>query len=112
QVNYASPSRNDFIFVRADRKMVKVNFCDILYIESLADYLKIFSTAGVIITRESISNLDAKLSPQSFIRVHRSFIVSIANINYYTNENVEVKDKTIPISRGYKTSVLKRLEDI
>lgn len=103
---------NDFIFVRADRKMVKINFSDIIYMESLSDYLKIHTTASTIITRETINNIEAKLPYQNFIRVHRSFIISIAQIDSYTNENVELKGNTIPISRGYKTVVLERLEGI
>lgn len=101
---------NDFMFVRADRKMVKINFADIVYIESLSDYLKIHTTESVLVTRETISNIEAKLPPQDFIRVHRSFIASLAHIISYTNEYVEVIKKTIPISRSYKTFVLERLE--
>lgn len=101
---------NDFMFVRVDRKMVKINFADIVYIESLSDYLKIHTTASVLITRETISNIEAKLPSQDFIRVHRSFIASLAHVLSYTNEYVEVLNKTIPISRSYKTLVLERLE--
>lgn len=92
--------------------MVKINFSEIIYMVSLSDYLKIFTTSGTVITRETISNIEAKLPYQSFLRIHRSFIVSMAHINSYTNEYVELKDKTIPISRGYKSVVLERLESL
>lgn len=102
----------DFMFVRADRKMVKINFDDILYIESLSDYVKIFTSKNMIITRETISNLEAKLSAKKFIRIHRSFIISIKNINSYTNEFIEINQKALPISRSYKESVLQKLAEV
>jgi len=104
--------KSDFIFVRSDRKMIKINFSDINYIESLGDYLKIHLPGKTIITRETISNMEAKLPKKEFIRIHRSFILSIAKIESFTNEFVEVNKKAIPISRSYKKNVLQRLENM
>jgi len=103
---------NDFIFVRADRKMVKINFSEIKYIESLSDYLKIHLSNNTIITRENITNIESKLAKNNFIRIHRSFIVSIDKINSYTNEFVEINNTTIPISRSYKKDFLERIGDM
>ena len=105
-------SNNDFIFVRSDRKMIKVNFCDIQYIESLSDYVKIHLQENMIVTRETISNIEAKLPQKDFIRIHRSYIVSIATIESFTNEFIEIKKKALPISRSYKKEVLNRLENV
>ena len=105
-------NNNDFIFVRADRKMIKINFDAILYIESLGDYLKIFTKESSIITRETMGNLEAKLPVQKFIRTHRSFIISLSKISSYTNEFIEVKNKAIPMSRSYKESVLQKLAEV
>ena len=99
----------DYIFVRADRKMVKVVFSEIDYIESLSDYLKIFVTGRTIITRETITNIEAKLPKNDFIRVHRSFIVSLEKIKSFTNETIDLEGKEIPISRSYRVQVLERL---
>ena len=104
--------KNDFIFVRSDRKMIKINFSEIIFIESLTDYVKIHLEAKMIVTRETISNIEAKLSQKDFIRIHRSYIVSIANINSFTNEFIEVGKKALPISRSYKKDVLFRLENV
>ncbi|MET2986358.1 LytR/AlgR family response regulator transcription factor [Aureibaculum conchae] len=106
------PEKSDFIFVRADRKMVKINFSEILYIESLSDYIQIHFKDKTVTTRETISNIEAKLPQQQFLRVHRSFIVSIAKIELFTNEFVEINNKAIPISRTYKNDVLKQLENL
>ncbi len=93
-------------FVRAERKMVKVNFDEILFIESLSDYIKIHLVDKSVVTRETISNIEAKLPQKDFIRVHRSFIVSLANVTSFTSELVDIGKKQIPISRSYRTAVL------
>ena len=107
-----SVEKSDFIFVRSDRKMIKINFSDINYIESLGDYLKIHLQNKTIVTRETMSNMEAKLPKKDFIRIHRSFILSISKIESFTNEFVEVNKKAIPISRSYKKEVLQRLENM
>ncbi|CAM1351609.1 LytR/AlgR family response regulator transcription factor [Tenacibaculum insulae] len=103
---------NDFMFVRADRKMIKINLNNILYIESLGDYLKIFTDDATIVTRETMSNLLSKLPINQFLRIHRSYIISIQKISSYTNEFIEVNKKAIPISRSYKESVLQKLAQV
>lgn len=107
-----TPVKNDFIFVRADRKMIKINFSEINFIESFSDYIKIHLDDKIIVTRETISNIEAKLPQKDFIRIHRSYIVSIAKIDSFTNEFIEVKKKAHPISRSYKKEVLARLENV
>lgn len=102
--------KNDSIFVRADRKMIKVTFSEIIYIESLSDYVKIFLNERTIVTRETISNIEAKLPKSDFIRVHRSFIVSFKGIQSFTNEFVELNGKEIPVSRSYRAQVLELLK--
>jgi two-component system LytT family response regulator len=97
------------IFVRSDRKMVKVRFSEIRYVESLSDYVKIFTNQETIVTRETISNIESKLPSKEFLRTHRSYIVSMNKINSFTNEFVELDKKAIPISRSYKENVLEKL---
>jgi len=106
----ASSDRNDFIFIRSDRKMIKIKFNTLLYVESLSDYIKIFTDNTVLITRETMTNIEAKLPQVAFIRIHRSYLVSINKIKSYTNEYIEIGNKALPLSRTYKTLVLKRLE--
>ena len=105
-------SSKDYMFVRADRKMVKINFCDILYIESLGDYVKVFTQDNMTITRETISSFDEKLPKEQFLRVHRSFIIALNKIDSYTNEYIEIQKKAISISRSYKDTVLQKLAQV
>lgn len=102
--------RNDSVFVRSDRKMVKVNFKEILYIESLGDYIKIHLVDHkTLITRETLSNIEARLPQNDFIRTHRSFIVSIQKIDSFTSETLGLGKHEIPISRSFRDQVVKRL---
>jgi len=104
--------KSDFIFVRADRKMIKINFSEINYIESLSDYIKIHLVNKTIVTRETITNIEAKLPQKEFLRIHRSYIISISKIDSFTNEFIEISKKALPISRSYKKEVLFKLENI
>ena len=101
---------NDFIFVRSNRRMQKVDFNAILYIESFSDYIKIHLSDETIVTRETISAIDAKLPKLQFLRIHRSYIVRLSRIQSFTNEEVTVNRKALPISRSYRKEVLKLLE--
>jgi len=103
--------RNESFFVRSDRKMVKISFEDILYMESLADYIKIYLTDKSVVTRETISSIEAKLPTKDFLRIHRSYIIAKSAIDSFTAEYIEIGKKQLPISRGYKEQVLKKMED-
>ena len=100
----------DFMFVRSDRRMLKIDFNAIMYVESYSDYIKIHLENETIVTRETIRAIEAKLPSKTFLRIHRSFIISLKHITSFTNEHVTIKDKALPISRSYKKDVLKLLE--
>jgi DNA-binding LytR/AlgR family response regulator len=102
---------SESFFVRSDRKMIKIPFDEILFVESLADYIKIHLSDKTVVTRETISSIEAKLPQKDFIRIHRSFIISLSGIDSFTNELVEIRKKQIPISRSYKKAVLERLSE-
>ncbi len=107
-IQSATPS--NFMFVRAERRMLKIDFSEIIYIESFSDYLKIHLASNVIVTRETISAIEAKLPQQFFMRIHRSYIIAIQHISAYTNDSITITNKALPISRSYKKGVISRLE--
>ncbi|RYZ26556.1 MAG: LytTR family transcriptional regulator, partial [Chitinophagaceae bacterium] len=98
-----------YIYLRADRKMLKVMLQDILYVESMKDYIKVYTKNGTIVTKQSISSMEAMLPETSFIRTHRSFIASVDKIKSFTPELIEIEKAEIPIGKLYRTSVLKAL---
>ena len=98
-----------FIHLRADRKVLKVALDDILYIESLKDYCKIITTSRQIITRQAISSIETSLPADGFIRIHRSYIVSLDKVESYTNEAVGIARQELPIGRMYRHDVERSL---
>ena len=101
---------SDFIFVRSDRRMIKIDFSTIIYIESYSDYIKIHTKTTTIVTRETISSIEAKLPKGQFIRIHRSYIIAISQIQSFTNEHITINNIALSISRSYKKEVLQVLE--
>jgi DNA-binding LytR/AlgR family response regulator len=102
--------KNDsFVYFRADRKMIKVMLRDILYIESMKDYIKVITATETIITKQSISSVEAMLPEREFIRIHRSYIVSLAHIKSFTSEIIEIEKAELPIGKLYRNEVLKTL---
>jgi two-component system, LytTR family, response regulator len=98
-----------YIYLRADRKMIKVLLQDILYIESMKDYVKVFTSKGTVITKQSITSMEAMLPERSFVRTHRSFIASVDKIKSFTTELIEIEKTEIPIGKLYRSQVLKTL---
>jgi DNA-binding LytR/AlgR family response regulator len=103
-------NQESFVYFRADRKMVKIMLADILYIESMKDYIKVFTPNNVIITKQSISSVEAMLPEKQFIRTHRSFIVSLSKIKSFTHELIEIDKTQIPIGKLFRNNVLKMLQ--
>jgi len=102
-------SAQPFLYFRSDRKMVKVLFNDILYIEGLRDYIRIFTTTKTIVTKHLLTSLEEMLPADGFLRIHRSYIVSLNKIDSYNAETIEIAKKELPIGRLYKHDVTKIL---
>lgn len=105
-VNLSKPATS-FIYLRVDRKMKKVLLDDIVYIESDKDYVKVFVEKGFIITRQTIASVEAMLSESQFVRIHRSFIISLNKLKSFTPETVEIGTKELPIGKLYRNNFLK-----
>jgi two-component system, LytTR family, response regulator len=101
---------DSFIHFRADRKVVKIALDDILYIESLKDYIKVITKNKTIITKQSISSLEDNLPKDAFVRIHRSYIVSLNKIESYTSDLIWIAKQELPISRMYRHEVEKVLK--
>lgn len=97
------------IFLKVDKKMVKVALHDILYIEGLSNYVKVITTTRCLITYQKLSYLEQKLPHEQFFRIHRSFIIATDKIEAYTSNTIEICGKELPISRNYRNEVLKKL---
>jgi len=105
---------DDFFFVKADKKLMKIHFNEILYIEGLKDYVIIKKEAGRVIALQTMKSLEAKLPSNIFMRVHRSYIVNIAKIKAVVGNSLELiengKTKDIPIGKNYKDDLIAIIE--
>ncbi len=106
----AASSKEVFLYLKVDRKMVKVNVKDILWIESLRDYIKVVLADKVLITKQKISMLEELLPEDEFVRIHRSFIVSALKIQSYHTHKVEIAGREIPIGRNFKAECQRRFQ--
>jgi len=95
----------EYLYVNENKKYVKVVFEEVLYIESLKDYIRIHTQEKPIVTKEKISEFYSKL-PKQFLRIHRSFIVNLPKVTAFTTLNIEVKEKLLPIGSSYQKEVL------
>ena len=102
-------SNSLFLYFLADRKMVKIFFHEILFIESLKDYIKIVTTNKTIVTKYVLYTLEKMLPPGEFLRIHRSYIVAINKIDSYNADSIQIAKHEIPIGKIYKIDVIRRL---
>ncbi len=100
----------DYIFVKADKKLVKINYKDILYIEGLKDYVIIRMNTSRVITLQTMKSLEEKLPQHMFKRIHRSYIINLEKINAIIGNMVEVIEKNqpkhLPIGKNYRDELL------
>ncbi|MBK9269972.1 MAG: response regulator transcription factor [Saprospiraceae bacterium] len=96
----------EFIFVKADKRLVKVNFDEILFVEGLKDYVIIRTEQNKIITLQTMKSLEEKLPTQTFLRIHRSYIINLDRIHALATGSVEILEKgqikNIPVGANYK----------
>ena len=100
----------EYLFIRADRKVQKVVLKDVLYLESLKDYVRIFTATKTILARMTLAELENCLPECQFVRIHRSYIISLARVDAFTSTTVEIGRRELPIGRMYKNSVLEALK--
>ncbi len=106
---YHPETPNSFLYFRADRKMVKIFFRDILFIEALKDYIRIVTDTKMIVTKYVLSTLEEMLPASEFLRIHKSYIVSVNNIESYNADSIQIANHELPIGRLYKFEVSRML---
>lgn len=103
------PASDPFIYLKSDKKMVKVFLKDILFIESLRDYVRVRTMDKDIITYQRITYLEEKLPEEHFLRIHRSYIIAVGKIRAFTAASIEIGTDELPIGRQYREQVMRIL---
>ncbi len=108
--NHVMRSEDDFIFIKSDSKMIKIDLANILFIEGLKDYLSIQTNTEKLITLQNLKTFEQHLNPQQFMRVHKSYIVSLNKIDTIERNRIFIGAHVIPVGDTYRDAFLKRIE--
>jgi two-component system, LytTR family, response regulator len=100
-------SEKEYFFVKSNYKMVKVNYDDMLYIEGLSEYIVIHTRTAKIITLQSFKNIEQTLPESGFVRIHKSYLVSLSKIDSIEGQYVKIANKELPIGNKYKDNFFK-----
>lgn len=110
ELNGAIQQKEDaYLYVKEGKKVVKLLLRDILFVEGLSEYVKFHTPLKRVVSKMSLTSLVDQLPGDQFLRIHKSFIVSIRHISSFTANTIEMADKVLPIGRSYKNAVLKSL---
>jgi two-component system LytT family response regulator len=101
----------DFIFVKTEHKIQKIELDDILYIEGLKDYISIYTKAERVITLQNMKRMEETLPSSQFIRVHKSYIISLDKIESIERSRISICGKVIPIGDTYRDEFFKRIDN-
>jgi len=99
----------DHLFIKVDTKLIKLQNTDILFVESMGDYVKFVTASKKYVTLNTIKNLEEKLDKATFLKVHRSYLVNLTKIDDLDGNILLIQGNQVPISKGHRDEVLKRL---
>jgi DNA-binding LytR/AlgR family response regulator len=102
-------THKEFIVLRSDKKLYRINIPDIKYLESMGDYVKVHCHEKTLIVHETFRNLEKLLLPHDFIRIHKSFIIPLRIVQYLDGNEVMISGRKFPVGQVYKENLLKRL---
>ena len=100
------------IFLKVDKKLLKINLNDILFIESLKDYIKVITKIGDYVVHKSLTAISEELPLSNFLRIHRSYTISINKITAIEGNSIEIANRRIPIGRNYLKQTKERILNI
>ncbi|MFT4093173.1 MAG: LytTR family DNA-binding domain-containing protein [Niabella sp.] len=109
-VRITKDTSSDFVFIKDNKIIRKLNVSEILWVEAKGDYIKIHTPQKSYVVHGSLKAIEDKLSVQKFMRVHRSYIIAIDKIDYIEDRIVYIHNQPIPISESYKEALLKNLQ--
>lgn len=109
EVLKATPVADDYLFIKSENKLVKLKYNDILFVESMGDYVKFVTADKKYISHNTISGVNDRLDKNQFMRVHRSYVINLHKIDDIRENDLFINGIEIPISRSLKSEVIKKL---
>jgi DNA-binding LytR/AlgR family response regulator len=107
----ANGRENNYIFLKVDKRLVKIDHPDIIYAESLGDYIKVYTAVQTYTTYLTMNKLEALLPAGKFVRIHRSSIINLDRIQYVEGNFVRINNNDLPIGLTYKDSLVQKLRN-
>lgn len=102
-------AEQDFVFVKDNGVLKKINVDDIMYLEAMGDYVKVYTGQRFHVLHSTLKSIEEKLPPSKFVRVHRSYIVSLSKIDFIQDGAISIGKASVPIADTYRTVLNKRL---
>lgn len=106
-VSNPSDTKREYIFIKSEYKLIKINLADILFLSGLRDYTQVFLKGKLspLTTLQNLKDFESKLPASAFIRVHRSYIISLGQVDYISRNEITIGTNTIPIGHAYRQSL-------
>ena len=100
-------AQHSYIFIKSDKRIEKIELNDILYAESIGNYVSIYTEDKRFLAYLTMKSLEVQLPPDQFLKVHQSYLVNSSRINSIEGNEIKIADKSLPISRNYKDNIMK-----
>ena len=100
----------EYLFIKSDRKYIKVHYKDLLFVQAYGDYIKIFTKDKTLLSKDRLANMAESLPKNTFIKVHRSYIVNVNAISYLEGKHLKIEEHIIPVSDSYINQVMQILK--
>ena len=100
------------LLIKADKKIYKLDFQDITYLEAYGDYVKIFTKDKMLLTKERLANLETELPESAFFRIHRSYLIRLDAIEFIEGNLVQIQGNKLPVSPPQREALMERLKKI
>lgn len=100
---------NNYIFLKVDKRLVKIDHAEIIYAESLGDYIKVYTCAQIYVTYLTMNKLESLLPAHKFVRIHRSYVINLDHIQYVEGNFVRINNNDLPIGLTYRDGLGQKL---
>lgn len=110
QTTENTPAQADYLFVKTEYRLKKIDLNDIIYLKGMGDYCAIVMTDSKVMTLEKLKSFVARLPSKTFCRVHKSYIVAIDRIDYIEKSRIHIDDQIIPIGSTFESQFMKLLK--